>query len=42
MTKWLERYRRQAQERYERLDALLADLPDDPPLPHPDSEQESR
>jgi DNA-binding transcriptional ArsR family regulator len=28
MTKWLERYRRQAQERYERLDALLADLPD--------------
>ncbi len=42
MTKWLERYRRQAQERYERLDALLADLPDDPPLPHPDSEQEPR
>lgn len=30
MTKWLERYRRQAQERYERLDALLADLPDHP------------
>ena len=42
MTKWLERYRRQAQERYERLDALLADLSDDPPLPHPDSEQEPR
>jgi DNA-binding transcriptional ArsR family regulator len=42
MTKWLERYRRQAQERYERLDALLAGLPDDPPHPHPDSEQEPR
>lgn len=29
MTKWIERYRRQAQERYERLDAVLADLQDD-------------
>lgn len=28
MTTWLERYRRQAQERYERLDELLAALPD--------------
>ena len=26
MTKWIERYRRQAQERYERLDAVLADM----------------
>jgi DNA-binding transcriptional ArsR family regulator len=26
MTKWIERYRRQAEERYERLDAVLADL----------------
>lgn len=26
MTKWIERYRQQAQERYERLDAVLADL----------------
>jgi DNA-binding transcriptional ArsR family regulator len=26
MTKWIERYRRQAQERYERLDDLLAEL----------------
>ncbi|HWB37413.1 MAG TPA: metalloregulator ArsR/SmtB family transcription factor [Rugosimonospora sp.] len=24
MTKWIERYRRQAQERYQRLDAVLA------------------
>ena len=29
MTKWIERYRRQAQERYERLDAVLAELQDD-------------
>lgn len=28
MTKWIERYRVQAQERYERLDAVLADLQD--------------
>ena len=27
MTKWIERYRRQAEERYQRLDALLAELP---------------
>jgi DNA-binding transcriptional ArsR family regulator len=26
MTKWIERYRRQAQERYERLDDVLADM----------------
>ena len=26
MTKWIERYRRQAQERYERLDAVLAEV----------------
>ncbi len=25
-TKWIERYRQQAQERYERLDAVLAEL----------------
>jgi DNA-binding transcriptional ArsR family regulator len=28
MTKWIERYRQQAQERYERLDAVLAVLRD--------------
>ncbi len=28
LTKWIERYRRQAQERYERLDAVLAELQD--------------
>jgi DNA-binding transcriptional ArsR family regulator len=26
MTKWIERYRQQAQERYERLDAVLAEI----------------
>jgi DNA-binding transcriptional ArsR family regulator len=33
MTKWIERYRRQAEERYRRLDALLDQLPD-LPSPH--------
>jgi DNA-binding transcriptional ArsR family regulator len=28
MTKWIERYRRQAEERYQRLDELLAELND--------------
>jgi DNA-binding transcriptional ArsR family regulator len=29
MTKWIERYRRQAEERYRRLDDVLRELPDD-------------
>jgi DNA-binding transcriptional ArsR family regulator len=29
MTKWLERYRRQAEDRYRRLDALLGRMVDD-------------
>jgi DNA-binding transcriptional ArsR family regulator len=29
MTAWIERYRRQAEERYRRLDDVLAELPDD-------------
>ena len=29
MTKWIERYRRQAEERYRRLDDLLRVMPDD-------------
>jgi len=28
MTAWIERYRRQAEQRYRRLDAVLADMPD--------------
>jgi DNA-binding transcriptional ArsR family regulator len=30
MTKWIERYRRQAEERYQRLDAVLAAMPTEP------------
>ena len=29
MTKWIERYRQHAQERYERLDAVLAEMQSD-------------
>jgi DNA-binding transcriptional ArsR family regulator len=29
MTRWIERYRRQAEERYQRLDAVLAAMDDD-------------
>jgi DNA-binding transcriptional ArsR family regulator len=36
MTKWIERYRREAEERYRRLDAVLDAMPDDlEPLPKP-------
>jgi DNA-binding transcriptional ArsR family regulator len=37
MTKWIERYRQQAQERYERLDVVLAEMRGDeqPNQPHP-------
>jgi DNA-binding transcriptional ArsR family regulator len=37
MTKWIERYRRQAEDRYRRLDDLLSAMPDDEPqqLPPP-------
>ena len=30
MTKWIERYRRQAEERYRRLDDVLRQMPDEP------------
>ena len=29
MTKWIERYRREADERFQRLDVLLESMPDD-------------
>ncbi len=29
MTKWIERYRQEAERRYRRLDAVLAELPED-------------
>ncbi len=39
MTKWIERYRRQAEERYRRLDDVLRAMPDataqDPEVPTP-------
>jgi DNA-binding transcriptional ArsR family regulator len=31
MTKWIERYRRRAEERYRRLDDVLRAMPDEPP-----------
>src|SRR3954449_10259371 len=30
MTKWIERYRQRAEERYQRLDTLLAELDEEP------------
>jgi DNA-binding transcriptional ArsR family regulator len=30
MTKWIERYRQQAEERFQRLDEVLAEMNDDP------------
>ena len=43
MTKWIERYRRQAEERYQRLDAVLAALDDGTATPSetPSSEGEA-
>ena len=34
MTKWIERYRRQAQERYARLDVVLAEMRGDEQTTH--------
>jgi DNA-binding transcriptional ArsR family regulator len=36
MTKWIERYRREAEERYRRLDDLLRDLPLQSDQPEPE------
>jgi DNA-binding transcriptional ArsR family regulator len=35
MTAWIDRYRRQAEERYRRLDEVLRSMPDEPPPPTP-------
>ena len=40
MTKWIERYRRQAEERYRRLDDLLRAMPDE--LNSPDDNEGER
>nr|WP_269770042.1 metalloregulator ArsR/SmtB family transcription factor [Brevibacterium antiquum] len=37
MTKWIERYRRQAEERYQRLDAVLESMDADEDTQHADS-----
>jgi DNA-binding transcriptional ArsR family regulator len=41
MTRWIERYRREAEERYRRLDAVIEHLDEDGhPLPHDAAPQE--
>ncbi len=40
MTKWIERYRHQAQERYDRLDAVLAEMRTDEAPSHPQHPQQ--
>jgi DNA-binding transcriptional ArsR family regulator len=35
MTTWIERYRQQAEQRYRRLDDVLASMPDDVSTTHP-------
>jgi DNA-binding transcriptional ArsR family regulator len=45
MTAWIERYRRQAEERYRRLDEVLRQMPDAPaskPRPAPDTRRRPR
>jgi DNA-binding transcriptional ArsR family regulator len=40
MTKWIERYQRQAEERFRRLDDVLAAMPDeDDPTPSPSTQE---
>jgi DNA-binding transcriptional ArsR family regulator len=43
MTKWIERYRREAEERFSRLDEVLRAMPDqpEPPTHNPDGGQPS-
>jgi len=41
MTKWIERYRREAEERYRRLDALLGRMADDQDPEHDHTEDAS-
>ena len=45
MTRWIERYRRQAEERYRRLDDVLRSMPDEPEpgrVPPPSQSKEIR
>jgi len=41
MTKWIERYRKRAEERYQRLDALLAEMNDGPEASEPGDDIET-
>ncbi len=41
MTKWIERYRRQAEERYSRLDAVLRELDDEHTETHTDNDTDT-
>ncbi|MEU9046338.1 MULTISPECIES: metalloregulator ArsR/SmtB family transcription factor [unclassified Kitasatospora] len=41
MTSWIERYRRQAEERFGRLDALLADMADHTAHPRTDNDEDN-
>ncbi|GAA4641478.1 ArsR/SmtB family transcription factor [Gordonia humi] len=38
MTKWIERYRRQAEARYQRLDAVLAEMNESPRTSRPEED----
>lgn len=40
MTAWIERYRREAEERYQRLDEVLRSMPDADPTPSPQPQQD--
>ncbi|MBW3604507.1 MAG: metalloregulator ArsR/SmtB family transcription factor [Actinobacteria bacterium] len=43
MTKWIERYRREAEQRYRRLDDVLTSMPDDAdPTPSPQQSSQER
>jgi DNA-binding transcriptional ArsR family regulator len=39
MTKWIERYRHQAEQRFGRLDVLLSQIPDVKPVPKSNKQQ---
>jgi len=42
MTKWIERYRKNAEERYRRLDDVLDSIPDDPDPTQPSQTREPK
>jgi DNA-binding transcriptional ArsR family regulator len=42
MTKWIDRYRRQAEERFQRLDDLLRTMPDEQPTANPNPDHHPR